>query len=149
MLPTNGDLHSLVPPMSDQFLLSTRSSVAQVFFAQITGEMANTRDLRDGPADALGRGSPAARWSLELAEKVSNYLNICRIGKSSRSPRKAPSFVRCNGPSGKMPQGKPKSQRPGAPKVRGTKSGLLSEQAICIFDASSCDATSANFSWDP
>jgi hypothetical protein len=28
-------------------------------------------------------------WSLELAEKVSNYLNIKRIGKSSRPPEAA------------------------------------------------------------
>ena len=40
----------------------------------------------DGSTHVPGRDSPAARWSLELAEKVSNYLNICRIHKSSRSP---------------------------------------------------------------
>lgn len=64
--------------------------------------------LRDGPTHVPGRGSPAARWSLELAEKVSNYLNICRIDKSSRLPRNAPSFVRCDCAFGKMPDRRPK-----------------------------------------
>ena len=65
--------------MSDQFLRSTVSlrSVVRWQFQGIHG---------DGSTHVPGRGSPAARWSLELAEKVSNYLNICRIHKSSRSP---------------------------------------------------------------
>ena len=66
--------------------------------------------LRDGPTHVPGRGSPAARWSLELAEKVSNYLNICRIHKSSRLPRMALSFVRCERSFGKMPDRLPKNE---------------------------------------
>jgi hypothetical protein len=32
------------------------------------------------------RTSPTACWSLKLAEKINNYLNILRIGKSSQPP---------------------------------------------------------------
>jgi hypothetical protein len=54
---------------------------------------------------SLGEFSPSARWSLELAEKLNNYLNILRIGKSSRLHlRRAPSSVRCDRPFGKMPR---------------------------------------------
>jgi hypothetical protein len=48
-----------------------------VAFAQISGEMRNgARAQHPAAAYAHGRSSPAAFWSLELAEKINNYLNI-------------------------------------------------------------------------
>lgn len=123
--------------MSDQFLLLNllfpRSFFAQIVFSLrsvVRWQMHGI--LRDGPTHVPGRGSPAARWSLELAEKVSNYLNICRIDKSSRLPRMALSFVRCERSFGKMPDRNPKS----APFTRSeshrsSKPRIRSQRANC------------------
>ena len=76
---------------------------AQIVFAQISGE------IRDGargfaPANLTWQSCSRLAGSLELAEKLNNYLNIRRIDKSSEpAPAPAPRLVRCGGKCGKMP----------------------------------------------
>ena len=96
------------------------------------------------------RALPAACWSLELAEKLNNYLNICRIDKSSR-PRHAPAprFVRCVRYRRKMPgrskktvefqkeNGRQKPLDPAPP--RGRKLGSIDLVPNSEQDAQNCN----------
>jgi len=76
----------------------------------------------DGSTHVPGRGSPAARWSLELAEKVSNYLNICRIHKSSRSPARPQVSSDAIQPSERWPESPRKNSHPRGGSGRPRKS---------------------------
>ena len=91
MLPPNCDLLSRAPPMLTGQCWPSCS---------IRSRSPRRRDLvrsdqwRDGDGAPIRPGlrrrnrwrTPAAYWSLELAEKINNYLNILRIDKSSAPP---------------------------------------------------------------
>jgi hypothetical protein len=91
--PTDGDLLSLVSSdvhrqLAQVFPGSDISSL-RYFLAQISGENGNGAQVCPAPLNLL-----AACWSLELAEKINNYLNTCRIACQARLRPRGRSKVR-------------------------------------------------------
>jgi len=61
-----------------------RSFFVQIVFPQISGEIGDgARTFCLAPVNFAGRSCSRLTGSLELAEKLNNYLNIRRIDKSS------------------------------------------------------------------
>jgi hypothetical protein len=60
-------------------------SLLQISFAQISGEICDGARVHRGVSAGVQRLAhlPVACWSLELAEKINNYLNTREIDKSS------------------------------------------------------------------
>ena len=64
--------------------VSLRSFLVRSFFVQISGEIGDgARTFCLAPVNFAGRSCSRLTGSLELAEKLNNYLNIRRIDKSS------------------------------------------------------------------